>query len=53
VSGWRTSSVSVSFDGHFLDAKDFQAQVKEDDLLLWINRRIARETRVEIIEKEQ
>ncbi|MCW4049362.1 MAG: hypothetical protein NWE89_06445, partial [Candidatus Bathyarchaeota archaeon] len=53
VSGWRTPSASVSFDGHFLDAKDFQVQVKGDELLLWINRRVSGETRVEIVEKGQ
>jgi len=52
VSGWRTPSASVSFDGHILDAKDFQVQVKGDELVLWINRRVSREARVEIVEKE-
>jgi len=47
-----TPSASVSFDGHILDAKDFQVQVKGDELLLWVNRRVSREVRVEIVEKE-
>ncbi|MCD6082968.1 hypothetical protein J7J59_02510 [Candidatus Aerophobetes bacterium] len=51
VSGWKTPSVSVSFDSYPLDTKDFQAQLKGDELLLWINKRVSKNTKVEIVEK--
>ncbi len=53
VIGWKASSASVSLNGSSLNAEDFQTQLKGDDLLVWIDRKVSEKTRIEITEVER
>jgi len=53
VIGWMAPSASVFLDGSPLDTKDFRIQLKENSLLVWINKRVSKETGIEITELDQ
>ena len=52
VIGWAGPSVSVFLDGNPLNTESFQAQLEGNDLLVWINKRVSKETKIELIELE-
>lgn len=50
VIGWNSSSASLSLDGEKVSSQKFCSQIKGNELILWINRRISKPTKVEIAE---